>query len=324
MTSARIRVLLLPSLVYLLLLLLLFPRHVSSTAAGTDTLVGIVGSDFILLGADSSVRQSIALTASNLDKIAVVTDAHHGTNMLWQQQAVAVAAAGNPADTDRLVGMLSAQAALHEYSASWGGDVVTINCGEDDDDNTMPPLTAAGLSVQDVANLARAHISHNLRSSRPLQVCLLVAGMMPVTSSPVMTMRLVPSTATTKTYVSEQVQKQIQTTVSQTKVGESPPRADVPTADFDTALQQPHLEPRLYWLDEYGSLQSLQYGSHGYGSNFILSILDQGYKKGMNREEAVKLLRGCFEQLRMRYIINSPQPPCIKCIDATGCRIITP
>jgi 20S proteasome subunit beta 4 len=78
----------------------------------------------------------------------------------------------------------------------------------------------------------------------------------------------------------------------------------------------------LYWLDEYGSLQNIQYGAHGHGSNFILSILDQGYRPNLTLEEATSLLRDCFQQLRTRYVINSPQPPCIKCVDARGSRLI--
>jgi hypothetical protein len=46
----------------------------ASSAAGSETLIGIVGKDFILLGADSSVSQSIALTVSNLDKITPLID----------------------------------------------------------------------------------------------------------------------------------------------------------------------------------------------------------------------------------------------------------
>jgi 20S proteasome subunit beta 4 len=78
----------------------------------------------------------------------------------------------------------------------------------------------------------------------------------------------------------------------------------------------------LYWLDEYGSLQNIQYGAHGHGSNFILSVLDQGYRPNLTLEEATKPFRDCFQQLRTRYVINSPQPSCIKCVDARGCRLI--
>ena len=80
------------------------------------------------------------------------------------------------------------------------------------------------------------------------------------------------------------------------------------------------LAPKLFWLDQYGSLQSLRYGAHGYGLNFALSILDQRYRSDMSREEAVCLIRECFRQLRQRYVINSPEMPRIKCVDIFGVR----
>jgi len=46
----------------------------SSSAAGEDTLIGINGRDFIILGADSSIRSSISLTSTNVDKIRVLLD----------------------------------------------------------------------------------------------------------------------------------------------------------------------------------------------------------------------------------------------------------
>jgi 20S proteasome alpha/beta subunit len=84
------------------------------------------------------------------------------------------------------------------------------------------------------------------------------------------------------------------------------------------------LEPRLYWLDEYGSIQQLPYGAHGYGSHFVWSILDDGYRPDMCRDEAILLMKSCFEQLRQRYIINAQAqtPPCIKCLDANGWQLI--
>jgi hypothetical protein len=55
-------------------------------------------------------------------------------------------------------------------------------------------------------------------------------------------------------------------------------------------------------------------------SNFALYVLDKSYKKDVTRrEEAVKLVQDCFDQLRMRFVINSPEKPCIKCIDSDGC-----
>ena len=100
------------------------------------------------------------------------------------------------------------------------------------------------------------------------------------------------------------------------------PAGKPPASEERVALSPSRLQPRLYWLDEYGSLQKIQYSAHGFGSNFILSILDQGYRHDLTCQKAVALIRDCFAQLRTRYVINSPQPPCIKCVDAQGCRII--
>eukprot|EP00978_Attheya_sp_CCMP212_P031917 scaffold122425_cov36-Attheya_sp.AAC.2 len=94
------------------------------------------------------------------------------------------------------------------------------------------------------------------------------------------------------------------------------------SSDQDDDVKDNGKQPRLFWLDEYGSLQRLQYGTHGHAANFALSVLDQGYRSNLTREEAAELIRSCFRQMRTRYIINSPQPPCIKCVDAHGCQLI--
>jgi len=291
----------------------------ASSAAGTETLVGIVGKDFVLLGADSSVSQSIALTASNLDKIAVVAEPFpcgRPSEAEEEQQTIAAAAAGDAADADRLLSLLTAHAAIREFEMSVGCDVDFVDCSGSDGNHDTPSLltTPAGLSVEAVARLARSQIIGRLRSSTPLRVCLLVAGMMQVKDRLVNPL-LSPVGSSNG---AEQVQLQV-------KRASEPflyPAGEPPASEERTATSSSKLNPRLYWLDEYGSLQKIQYGAHGFGSNFILSILDQGYRPDLTSQEAVALLHDCFAQLRTRYVINSPQPPCIKCIDAQGCRII--
>lgn len=346
------------SLSPLLLLLLVFScqqqrqHHFAnaSQAAGTETLVAVVGKDFVLVGADSSVSQSISLTASNLDKIAVVSEPFRYGDERTQQTTtrpscprygsssgtILAAAAGDAADADRLIGMLQAQAAIQEYQAGVGVDVDYIDTIIDDYDNSLEQqqkqqqqqlqVESYGLTVDSLAHLCRGQIARSLRSKTPMKVCLLIAGLQPVC-------RLDEgNTATTDTtsFVADQVQRQVQQAYA-TRRGESllvqeakatvaaTATAGTTTSTSTTATT---LIPRLYWLDEYGSLQNIQYGAHGHGSNFILSILDQGYRPNLTLEEATKLLRDCFQQLRTRYVINSPQPPCIKCVDARGCRLI--
>jgi hypothetical protein len=172
--------------------------------------------------------------------------------------------------------------------------------------------------VEGMAYLARGQIASALRSQTPYKVCLLIAGMMASTTDE----------ETTPIFGAQRVQEQLQgawnpSGSSSSKImASSSSSAEVVVGEGEDHTTAPLLQPRLYWLDEYGSLQKIQYGAHGHGANFMLSILDQGYRPQMSREEATKLLRDCFQQLRTRYVINSPQPPCIKCVDANGVRLI--
>ena len=86
-----------------------------SLASLQETLIGVVGADFVMLGADSSVSQSIALQHSQVDKIHILRgDA---------PPFVAAAAAGDLADVDRLMDSLKAHAVIREYESSMGSDV---------------------------------------------------------------------------------------------------------------------------------------------------------------------------------------------------------
>mmetsp|Transcript_5675 Transcript_5675/g.7096 ORF Transcript_5675/g.7096 Transcript_5675/m.7096 type:complete len:391 (-) Transcript_5675:61-1233(-) len=374
----------------------LFQITKSSSAAGTETLLGVVGRDFIILGADSSSSSNIALTASNLDKIFVVVDPqrhrrqHHSpisndevndkndgdtdatdTETLnvqrkrsRQQQAVVAAAAGDAADADKLLGQLSAHAAIREYEAGVGCDVECVFDGSSSSSSidgivaeTTTTSADAGLDATAVAHLARGQISSSLRSGNPARVCLLIAGMVrcrgDLESDGLERMNLeledieddllsddvgdgdVVAKSGSFPY-SRRIQMQVEAAVDDLKYDGKKALVDengvndegkAPLARSSSSLpflsaRRAFLKPRLFWLDEYGSLQKMEYGAHGFAANFALSILDQGYRDDLTREEAAELIRGCFDQLRERYVINSPQPPCIKCVDANGCHII--
>ena len=102
--------------IHLLLILLIILDNLciscaQQSAAGQDTLIGIVGRDFVMIGADtsSSGGGGIALTSSNIDKISVI---HDGKSILesddWsrdslEQQAIAVGFAGDAADGKRII-----------------------------------------------------------------------------------------------------------------------------------------------------------------------------------------------------------------------------
>lgn len=343
-------------------------QALASSAAGQETLVGVVGRDFVMIGADSSVSQSIAVTASNLDKIAILVEPFppedDRTRLVpnhnnWQQTIVA-AAAGNSADADRLIGFLSAHCAIQEFEEGVGCDVDYIHLAssvEDDTENQTQQqqhhqrrqpfkASSAGLSVAAVAHLARTQISSALRSPQRMSVCLLVAGMVPfypTTTATTSKEKIGCESNGTRTPAdadhsfSKRLQLQVKMGVAvaqqkgfniQTSERETPSKAfpanDDPDPDANPFSPEnvATLQPQLFWLDEYGSMQKLQYGAHGMGANFCLSILDQGYNTNLTREQAADLIRECFDQLRTRFVINSPQPPCIKCVDAQGCRLI--
>ena len=302
----------------------------ASSAAGTETLIGIVGKDFVLLGADSSVSQSIALTASNLDKIAHLVDpfpnayqksepnesSQPASSQPKRQQTILAAAAGDAADSDRLLGYLKALGSLEEYkNGSMGCDVVQVALGKQKQQQQLP---SQGLDAFSMAHLARRCIWENLRSQTPYRICLLVAGM-----------RWTEEQKTTKSqpedlgaaFLSQKVQNQVQQARATTQ-SESQPKMDDDT-NTGTTFTTPSstatcYKPSLFWLDEYGSLQDIEYGAHGHGSNFLLSILDQHYRPDLTRSEALTLMKECFQELRSRYVINSPEAPCIKCVDANG------
>jgi len=317
-----------------------------SSAAGTETLIGIVGEDFILLGADSSVSQNIALTASNIDKIIPLIDplqetlSDGKTTKQWQrQQTIVAAAAGDAANSDDILGLLKAYGVIEEYK-NYGSDVrwVTASTDANDEVSYFMNDNNESLDVRSMAHFARRNIWERLRSRSPLRICLLIAGMMWVDSDAISDddnnnfrendiicnkkKEGAQAIADNDAFASQKVQAQIQraTTNNKKTVRLTIKAEDKSVNILDTNLG--HYQPKLYWLDEYGSLQKLPYGVHGHGSNFLLSVLDQSYKKNMSRLEALDLMKKCFQELRKRYVINSPKDPCIKFVDSRGIRSV--
>lgn len=227
---------------------------------------------------------------------------------------------------------------VREYESGIGNDVVCVFDGRFKKSSgskctTFGSISPAGLDTQAVAYLARNEIASRLRSRQPLQLCLLVGGMVRCNNNPVISPSDLRDGVSS---FSERVKNQIlagsavytaengcKPNEGNGATGIGPNPSDSQPTNFGneidaTKLINPFLAPKLFWLDQYGSLQNLRYGAHGYGSNFALSVLDQRYRPDMTRQEAVDLIRECFEQLRQRYVMNSPKPPRIKCVDADG------
>jgi hypothetical protein len=221
--------------------------------------------------------------------------------------------------------------------------------------NARRALSSAGMDAESIARMSRCEISSRMRSRTPLRLCLLVGGLVRCGEHGTATAEEWSDATTNAERIATtaaaggggRVRKQISigfaaysVPVARDDDGKTVEEADssdrrssrsIPNDDDDddggddddgddhrASTSNPHLAPKLFWLDQYGSLQDMRYGAHGYGSNFAYSILDRGYSDSMSRREAAALIRECFEQLRLRYVINSPRPPRIKCIDRYG------
>lgn len=315
----------------------------SSSVAGQETLVGICGRDFVMLGADSFTSSSISLTSRNVDKIRVLIcpfphKNRSSKNLTFErQQTILASSAGDSADCDRLVGMLSAHASMREFESGIGCDIECVYSGLVEGQScSLICSSPIGLDVDSVAFLARSEITSSLRSRGRLRACLLIAGMVRSHYS------------THSLYGDEEVMLGLYSNDlflhrirGQVKATDEQYRLEVKCIDSlsianQVTVQEINLKstvnvhgdkknvliPKLLWIDEYGSLQALKYGAHGLGANFALSILDQGHNPDMTQEEAADLIKEVFSQLRTRFVVNCLQSPCIKCVDVEGYRVL--
>jgi len=62
--------------------------------------------------------------------------------------------------------------------------------------------------------------------------------------------------------------------------------------------------PSIYFMDYLGSMTKADYACQGYAGHFLLGLLDRHYKKDMNLEECVELLRKCTQELRTRFLLG--------------------
>mmetsp|Transcript_27269 Transcript_27269/g.79476 ORF Transcript_27269/g.79476 Transcript_27269/m.79476 type:complete len:191 (-) Transcript_27269:397-969(-) len=77
--------------------------------------------------------------------------------------------------------------------------------------------------------------------------------------------------------------------------------------------------PSLYYLDHLSSLQKVNFGAHGYASNFVLSIFDREWKHGLTLEEARAIIDKCIFELQTRFLLSQPKFK-LKIVDADGIR----
>ncbi|TFY58760.1 hypothetical protein EVJ58_g6217 [Rhodofomes roseus] len=86
---------------------------------------------------------------------------------------------------------------------------------------------------------------------------------------------------------------------------------------YDTATHT----PELYWVDYLGTMTSVPFGAHGYGSYFALSLLDRYHDPEAGLEEGLAALRRCIDEVSKRLVV-SPGKYKVKVVDKDGVREI--
>jgi 20S proteasome subunit beta 4 len=65
-------------------------------------------------------------------------------------------------------------------------------------------------------------------------------------------------------------------------------------------------EASLYFIDYLSSMQKVNFGAHGYGGYFSLSIMDKYYHDNLTLEEGKDIMRKCIAEVQKRLLLNSP------------------
>jgi 20S proteasome subunit beta 4 len=78
---------------------------------------------------------------------------------------------------------------------------------------------------------------------------------------------------------------------------------------------------QLYYCDYLGSMHQVPFGAHGYAGHFAYSIFDRYYKKSMNLEEGIEVIRKVILELNTRFLLK-PGTFKAKVVDKDGIRTV--
>ncbi|KAJ7062941.1 20S proteasome subunit [Mycena amicta] len=78
-------------------------------------------------------------------------------------------------------------------------------------------------------------------------------------------------------------------------------------------------EPKLYWIDYLGTMDSVPFAAHGYGAYFALSLLDRYHDPEASLEEGLATLKRCIDEVSKRLVV-SPGTYKVKIVDKDGVR----
>ena len=81
-------------------------------------------------------------------------------------------------------------------------------------------------------------------------------------------------------------------------------------------------EISLFFMDYLASMVPVKYGAQGYAANFVLSVLDRYWKKGLTLEEGLDVIRKCIHELQVRFLVSHPNFV-VKVVDKNGTRTVT-
>ncbi|KAJ3572986.1 hypothetical protein NP233_g2722 [Leucocoprinus birnbaumii] len=95
----------------------------------------------------------------------------------------------------------------------------------------------------------------------------------------------------------------------------SPYSVNLLVGGYDTAAH----EPKLYWIDYLGTVSEVPFAAHGYGSYFVLSLLDRYHDPEAPLEEGIATLKRCIQEVSKRLIV-SPERYKVKVVDKDGVR----
>ncbi|KAF9652963.1 N-terminal nucleophile aminohydrolase [Thelephora ganbajun] len=95
----------------------------------------------------------------------------------------------------------------------------------------------------------------------------------------------------------------------------SPYSVNLLVAGYDLSTH----EPKLYWIDYLGTMATVPFAAHGYGSYFALSLLDRYHDPEATVEEGLATLRRCIDEVSKRLVVT-PGKFKVKVVDKNGVR----
>ncbi len=78
---------------------------------------------------------------------------------------------------------------------------------------------------------------------------------------------------------------------------------------------------QMYWMDYLGTLSKVNYAAHGYAAYFVLSVISNFYRPGMDKKEAIEVVKHCIAELRTRFLMSQDNFM-IKIVDKTGISVV--